>query len=509
MKRSSLFAASLLTLASVSVCGAQGSSENGVTPALSETTAIIAAPSDTAVGRTTVLDGTASRTSGERVEYIWTIDQTKQVISRTVQAIYTPERTGSITFRLTVKSTSLQGKAEESQAVHEMTVYKRKIVLIADNSISTANLQAHIDEAMQKGVYIRVIRPANETPVLELEDRTFALLHEGGDVLSGAEAIVVWSDGIAGLQALLRLAQSDSTKADQIRSQNIVLLTNGSLSTLERSTRGAFSVLRPKEVAITRNEALNPLLSSEDFTQFQQTILSRDIDVITAKSSGLSLRPWNLISSLVNYLLSHGVSGQTVILLLMLPVIATIFAFLKQIIGITSFGLYTPSIVTLSFLALGWMEGLLFLLFILVTGYITRSLMRRWRLLYIPKVAIILTTVSLTLLLLVGLGTFTGLTFTRETIFILLILSTLAENFLNLKTEEGWWSAILGVGETVLGALLCVVIVQWQPLQAFVLAYPEVILLTLVINAFLGRWTGLRLMEYFRFREVFKHLQEE
>jgi hypothetical protein len=42
-----------------------------------------------------------------------------------------------------------------------------------------------------------------------------------------------------------------------------------------------------------------------------------------------------------------------------------------------------------------------------------------------------------------------------------------------------------------------------------VLAYPETILVTFPVNLFLGRWTGLRVVEYFRFREVFKHLQEE
>jgi hypothetical protein len=193
----------------------------------------------------------------------------------------------------------------------------------------------------------------------------------------------------------------------------------------------------------------------------------------------------------------------------MLPLIATILAFFKQIIGITTLGLYTPSIIALSFLALGWWIGLLFLLFILATGYFTRSVMRRWRMLYIPKVAIILTVVSFTLLLLLGIGTLFGITFSRDTVFILLIMSSLAENFLNMKTEQGFRSAFVGIGETVLAALLCVFIVQWPLLQSFVLAYPEVVLVTIVINAMLGRWTGLRLLEYFRFREVFKHLQEE
>jgi hypothetical protein len=160
-------------------------------------------------------------------------------------------------------------------------------------------------------------------------------------------------------------------------------------------------------------------------------------------------------------------------------------------------------------LALGWQIGVLFLLFIIVTGYATRAIMRRWRLLYIPKVAMILTVVSITLLLLMGICAMFDITFSRETVFILLIMSTLAESFLNMKTEQGLKSAVWGVLETVLAALLCVFIVQWGMFQSVMLAYPELILLTIVFNAILGRWTGLRLVEFIRFREVFKHLQEE
>ena len=67
----------------------------------------------------------------------------------------------------------------------------------------------------------------------------------------------------------------------------------------------------------------------------------------------------------------------------------------------------------------------------------------------------------------------------------------------------------LVIGETIMAALLCVFIVQWTLFQSMILAYPELLLLTIIVDVFLGRWTGLRLVEYFRFREVFSHLQEE
>lgn len=484
-------------------------SADASTQSSDQTTAVISAPDDIPVGRTVILDASASHVTGERTQYIWSIDETKQVIGRNVEAIYTPEKSGTLTFRLTVKSIDLSGKSEQAEAAHQVVVFKRKIVLIADESVPLGTLTEQMNAGMNAGVYLKLLRPAASTPTLGLEDALFALLSQDKQTLANAESVVVWTNGIAGVQALIRYIGADPDRQVTIHNQSIILLTNRSIATLARTTYGAYSLLKPEQIIITRPEALSVLITASLSTDFRSLLRQATIDAQFINETTLRIRPWDVISILVNYLLSHGVAGQTVILLLMLPIIATIFAFLKQVIGITSFGLYMPSIVALSFLSLGWWIGLLFLLFILITGSAVRSLMKRWRLLYIPKVAIVLAVVSFSLLILVAIGTWFGLSFSRDTIFILLILSTLTENFLNLKTEEGWTAALLGIGETVLGSLLCVFIVQWQWFQSIVLAYPELILLTIPVNVALGRWTGLRLMEFVRFREVFRHLQEE
>lgn len=496
-----------LTIAMVSVLLISGVAS--AQEAAEVSSAVITAPADVQVGRTMILDASASRLAGERPEYRWYINDAKVPLSRGVEAIYTPERAGALTFRLVLRTIGLDGKPQESEATHVVTAYRRKIVVLADTSVDSQKIASHAESAMQAGVYVRPLQSPEGTPALGVEDAISSLISERKDTFAGAEAIVVWTNGISGIQALLRSVRTEPDRAAQVQNSFIVMLTDGSLQRLERTVRGSFSLLQPKEIIITRPEGIHSLIEAQDLTSFTEALMQRDIGYVRLSETSTGLRPWNIVSTLVNYLLARGVSGNTVILLLMLPVIATVFAFLKQVVGITTFGLYTPSVIALSFLALGWWVGLLSLLFILIAGYITRTCMRRWRLLYIPKVAIILTVVSFTLLALVGIGTAVGLDFSRDSVFMLLILSTLAENFLSLKSEEGWKSAILGSTETILGSLLCVALVQWKVLQSLFLAYPELILLTFPINVILGRWTGLRIVEYFRFREVFKHLQEE
>lgn len=477
--------------------------------AMSPLQAVISGPRDIGVGRTAVLSAGLSRMPEGTVEYEWYVNDGKQIISRAVEAVYTPEKPGVISFRLVIRVRTGESDVTESSATYFVTAYERKIALIAGTDIEPDRLQRQAQTAAEAGIYLRVLQPDPSTVPLANESAFVELLSEQPDALAGADTIIIWTDGVAGLQAVMRVMQADPQLLAGVRNQTIVLVTDRSLQTLARVARGPYTVLRPQQILIAHREAISPLMSSPDIPAFLDEVADRDLDLLVLNASTAGVRPWNLLSTLVNAMLTRGISSDAVLLLLALPVIATILAFLKQIVGITTFGLYTPSIVALSFLTLGWPVGILFLCCILATGYGARSLMRRWRLLYIPKVAIILTVVSLTLLLLLGAAVFWGMTITRDTIFILLIMSTLSESFLNLKTEEGWNAAILGIFETVVASLLCVFLLQWPLLQSILLAYPELLLLTLPVNVFLGRWTGLRVLEYFRFREVFKHMQEE
>lgn len=472
--------------------------------------AVISGPTDVAVGRTLILDASASRVGEGVIErYEWTVEGQRAPISQSVEAVYTPENVGILNFHLTITVRDSDGEAIVSEADYRVVAYDRKIVLVVDAGIERDKLALHAQTADEQGIFFHIVQPPTSTTPLDSEEAIVALLAEESSSLQGADAIVVWTEGVRGLQALMRTAQANPDVRTSIQQQTIVVIADGSLNTLSRTAKGQYAVLRPKAILLTRREALNALLATPTLAEFEAELQRRDIDVLTLNESSAGLRPWNVLSSLVNAMLVRGVPSHTVILLLVLPVIATILAFLKQVVGITTFGLYTPSIIALSFLALGWQMGVLFLVAILLVGYGARRLMRGWRILYIPKVAIILTVVSVALLVLMSVGAMLGMTFTRETIFLLLIMSTLAESFLNVKTEQGLMSAFFAIGETVLAALVCVFLVQWGPFQSLLLAYPELLLLTVIVNVLLGRWTGLRLFEYFRFRDVFRHLQEE
>jgi hypothetical protein len=214
-------------------------------------------------------------------------------------------------------------------------------------------------------------------------------------------------------------------------------------------------------------------------------------------------------SFIIQYMINNGVPRETIILLLMLPIIATIIAFARQIIGIKGFGIYTPLIISFAFLATGLKYGLAFFIAIISAGTVARFLARRFRLLYLPRMALVLTAVAIAILLLFGVGAFyqkKGLI--AASVFAILIMITLVEKFIAAQIERGTTKAIILTVETLILSVVCYWTISWSWLQGAVILYPLWIVAgSAVINVFLGKWTGLRLSEYFRFREVIKNVE--
>ncbi len=216
--------------------------------------------------------------------------------------------------------------------------------------------------------------------------------------------------------------------------------------------------------------------------------------------------------SFVNMATSYGVPAKTVILILVLPIVVTIITFFRQVIGIKAFGIYTPAIITFAFLGIGFQVNDLFkgikygtaiFAMVIFIGTLSRIFMNKFRLLYLPRMAIVLILVSfatLGVLIIGGMLKRTGLA--GVSIFPILIMITLVEKFVATQIEKGSRVAIILSLETLVISVITYLVISWPNLLLFVGRYPWAILFTIVINIFLGRWTGLRLVEYFRFKDL-------
>lgn len=216
------------------------------------------------------------------------------------------------------------------------------------------------------------------------------------------------------------------------------------------------------------------------------------------------------MSDIIKFITSQGVDIETAYLLLALPFVATLVAFFRQIIGIKSFGIYTPLVLTFAFWATDLKYGLALFAVILLTGTAVRYFLRNFKLLYLPRMAIVITAISIAILATLAIGASmnrTGLASTS--IFAILILITLIEKFISTQVEKGIRTAMLLSIETLIISTVGYYFIIWDKFRDFILNHPEYILFLFVINIYLGRWTGLRLSEYVRFKDVIKNIENE
>jgi len=212
------------------------------------------------------------------------------------------------------------------------------------------------------------------------------------------------------------------------------------------------------------------------------------------------------VSPIIQFFLNQGVPFETVALLLMLPIIATFIAFLRQVVGIKAFGIYTPLIITFAFLATNGLKyGIAIFAVIILVGMLMRFALKPFRLLYLPRVAIMLSVVAVLILVMLTLGgnlKRTGLA--SVSIFPILIMITLVEKFIAVQIEKGDRTALILTMETLIISVIGYFIASWEILIQLLATAPWIVLLTIPINIFLGKWTGLRLAEYWRFKDVIK-----
>lgn len=437
---------------------------------------------------------------GKVATYEWTFDDGVASPGDIVRHSY--KRRGEYTATLTM---TVDGQSFTDQAT--IKIFDQSVILITDPTTSEDQVNELRRQAEREDRLLVVIEDRIAGTDFLREDELSRLLVERVEDIRRADIIVDWTTGDTGLNALSKFAQLVPSLSALAMEQKAVVTVTESFALITRIAQSTFDVLRPRYILLTNATSLDAVFEAATVDQLlgrvQQTGTEVKLIGTFSERAIKDLTPLNFMSFLVNFMINKGVPVNTIMLILMLPIIATIFAFARQIIGLRAFGIYIPTIVTLSFLALGLTYGLTVFFVVLAVGTLFRFFFRKVRISYIPRLAIVLTMISFAILGLLAVGAYTNqTTFVAIAVFPILIMVALAEQFVSAQIEQGFLSAVFLTGETLILSVLTYLLVSWDPFQSLILAYPELIFLTIVINFFLGRWAGLRLTEYYRFRQV-------
>jgi hypothetical protein len=190
-------------------------------------------------------------------------------------------------------------------------------------------------------------------------------------------------------------------------------------------------------------------------------------------------------------------------ILLLLPFAALITALVRNVIGIRTFGTFSPALLAMSFIYADWETGLAILVVVGITGLVARTFLDRLRLLMVPRLSVMLTTVILCIVFGVSLLDYMEVTPGADAVLLpMVILTNLLERFYVTTEEDGLMFTMKLAAGTLLVATLCYLILVWDRIGEFILVYPEAHFFTIAVFILLGRYAGYRLTELWRFREL-------
>ncbi|HLD60784.1 MAG TPA: 7TM domain-containing protein [Patescibacteria group bacterium] len=458
------------------------------------------------VGKKALFDVALPPEATSSVQFSWDFGD-RSARQEGEQVVHQFNRTGQYTI-------SLRGIVSNTTTVisasRDIFVYDKKVFLVTDQRKSE-ELSLINDQARDSGVALKTVTLAESEGGFLSENELAQAFKENNDYIRDADALLFYTKSSFGLQAFARYVR-DLPAADKefLRNKFYVEMTDSSFEVVSPITAQSFKIISPSFILLTRPEALSTILSTKDYTKLINTLQERGIDFRIIDERGEKSH-WFVLSHVITSFVTQGVSSNTIYLILIIPFLVLFTVFCRQVIGIETFGVYSPVMTAASFYILGIRFGLLTFLFVVISSYLVKFLVNKFELLYVPKMGLNLAFLSLSFLFIVWLFLELGSPVSLSlAIFPMLLMSTIAEKFTAAQAEEGFKSAVLGTVSTLIVVIVSYYIIKWTPFQNLLASWPELLIIPLVLTFILGKFSGLRLSEYLRFRSLFKeHTEEE
>ncbi len=222
-----------------------------------------------------------------------------------------------------------------------------------------------------------------------------------------------------------------------------------------------------------------------------------------------------MLATFLQYLIAHGVPENTVTFMLYLPLLATVVTFSRYILGIKSLTIYASLLLTFALFQLaqtgrgavdlttGLIHGGVLIITTTIIAFILQSLTKEIRMHYLAKVSLILTSVCIAVLFLMYIFIqFNSHTFVNLNPLSIVIIILVIDIFMRGYLRKGSDKSALLITQTIILSYTLFFIMAQPTIAEFLIDHPEIVLYSILINIFIGRWKGFRWSEYVRFKNI-------
>lgn len=269
-------------------------------------------------------------------------------------------------------------------------------------------------------------------------------------------------------------------------------------------TNGHFAYLPAHYLELYRGDEV--LFKHTRNISFDYAFEIRSNKIAAGVQSGLEVPEradrWNVIALLALL----GLEENTASIFLLFPLCALCITFFRNIVGLGSFGIFMPMLVAAACRYTGIELGVVVFTTVLLVAFLMHRGLDYIKLLKVPRLAAVITGVTLVFLLVISFLDLGQSTYGLGVValFPVVIISFTAERLHHLVEDASWKEIISNTLGSLLIIVICYFIFGSLLLRGLFAIYPECFLFVLAGQIFIGRWTGVRVSEYFRFSRLLK-----
>lgn len=241
--------------------------------------------------------------------------------------------------------------------------------------------------------------------------------------------------------------------------------------------------------------------NKNDLTKPEQPTEKEKLQELLNQRPATELSLFNFFAFWIQKAIAVGIPANTIVLILLIPVFATIITFFRTVVGLPSLEMFVPIVLSFVFVAIGISTSLVVLTAIILAAYVSRKILSSIQLMFFAKRSISLMFLAFFVLAaLTMVAVLNPSSINELSIFPLLMLTLMGDSIVAVHMHKSIQETLRVAIVTIVLGLVGYVLATAVPVRDIIILYPETVLLTIVSNYFIGRYFGLRLTEVFRFK---------
>lgn len=194
------------------------------------------------------------------------------------------------------------------------------------------------------------------------------------------------------------------------------------------------------------------------------------------------------------------VEQNTLKWLMIFPLGILLVVIMRNVVGISTMGTFTPMLIAMSLVKTGFFAGLLCYGLIIVLGLVLRVMLTKLNLLLVPRISAVVVFVILIMQTLTTIGYNMDFHIAESAVFFPIIITAwIIERASITWEEEGVRNALKQIINSLLVAIITYIVISNAYIRHMMFAFNEWNLVILFIIMLLGTYTGYRLTELKRF----------